>query len=119
REGLLHAAVEAIGQKGYVATSLQDIADRAGVSKGAVHYHFGTKEELIDAVLGYCDQRLREEAERAWRGAGEAGSAGAPGDRIRRMLEAMWRARCERHAEMAVLTDLLALGVHDERVKNA
>ncbi|QEO08562.1 TetR/AcrR family transcriptional regulator [Protaetiibacter larvae] len=49
--GLLQAALEEFASDGYLATSLQSIADRAGVSKASVLYHYGSKETLLDAVL--------------------------------------------------------------------
>lgn len=46
------AALEEFAASGYLATSIQAIADRAGVSKASVLYHYNSKETLLDAVLG-------------------------------------------------------------------
>lgn len=51
REKLLAAAMELIGERGYQGTTLADIGRRAGVSRGLVTYHFGTKEACIREVL--------------------------------------------------------------------
>ena len=40
RERLLHAAVELVSEHGYEATTLGDIADRAGSARGLVSYYF-------------------------------------------------------------------------------
>lgn len=48
---LLQAALEEFASAGYLGTSLQSIADRAGVSKASVLYHYTSKETLLDAVL--------------------------------------------------------------------
>ncbi len=37
--------------RGYEAVSIRDIAERAGVKKASVFYHFGTKEKLFEGVL--------------------------------------------------------------------
>ncbi len=47
REQILHSAVQLFGTKGYQATSIQDICDLAGVSKGAVFHYFNNKSELL------------------------------------------------------------------------
>jgi AcrR family transcriptional regulator len=51
REAILDAAEALFAQKGYEATSLQEIGDRAGVSRGTPNYFFGSKEQLYHAVL--------------------------------------------------------------------
>lgn len=50
-EDLRRVALEEFASAGYHATSLQQIADRAGVSKATVLYHFRSKEELLEAAL--------------------------------------------------------------------
>jgi AcrR family transcriptional regulator len=46
RSGILDAALTAFSQKGYHATSLDDIAGEAGVSKALIYEHFASKQEL-------------------------------------------------------------------------
>ncbi|HSA51801.1 MAG TPA: helix-turn-helix domain-containing protein [Yinghuangia sp.] len=48
---VLAVAVELFGESGFAGTSLQAIADRVGVTKAALYYHFRTKDELLDALL--------------------------------------------------------------------
>jgi AcrR family transcriptional regulator len=48
---LLQAAVESIVEDGYYRTSSNEIARRAGVSWGAIQYHFGSRDELFIGVL--------------------------------------------------------------------
>jgi len=57
RQRLLDAAAIVFGRKGVASASLDDVADVAGLTKGAVYSNFSNKEELIAAVL---DQRLGE-----------------------------------------------------------
>jgi len=47
REQILQSAVQLFGTKGYQSTSIQDICDLAGVSKGAVFHYFNNKGELL------------------------------------------------------------------------
>jgi TetR/AcrR family transcriptional repressor of nem operon len=49
---LLDAALSVIRAKGYSATTVEDICQRAGVTKGAFFHHFKTKEALAVAAAG-------------------------------------------------------------------
>ena len=48
---ITHAAMEAFAEHGYEATRVDDVARRAGVSKGLLYLYFKTKEELFKAVI--------------------------------------------------------------------
>jgi AcrR family transcriptional regulator len=48
---LLGAALDLFVEKGFAATRLEDVAARAGVSKGTVYLYFASKEELFRAVI--------------------------------------------------------------------
>ena len=61
RLALLAAAREMFGESGYAATSIEDVAARAGVTKGAVYHHFGGKANLFQAVY---EQVMREVSDR-------------------------------------------------------
>jgi AcrR family transcriptional regulator len=52
REALLDAAAHEFADKGYEATKVSDIAERAGVTTGALYAHFDGKLELLMATLG-------------------------------------------------------------------
>jgi AcrR family transcriptional regulator len=51
-EELRRIALEEFAHAGYAATSLQHVADRAGLSKSSVLYHFSSKEALLEAAVG-------------------------------------------------------------------
>jgi AcrR family transcriptional regulator len=51
RQDLLNAALAVFSRKGYAAARLSDIAQAAGVTRGAIYHHFGGKEELFIALL--------------------------------------------------------------------
>jgi AcrR family transcriptional regulator len=51
RQKILDAAERLFGEQGYGATSLRHIIAEAGVNLAAIHYHFGTKEDLLDQLV--------------------------------------------------------------------
>ncbi|MBJ7450879.1 MAG: TetR/AcrR family transcriptional regulator [Blastococcus sp.] len=48
---VLEAALDLFATHGFDGTSLQEIADRLGITKAAVYYHFRTKDELLLALV--------------------------------------------------------------------
>ncbi len=48
---LLAAAIDLFVERGFAATRLEDVARRAGVSKGTLYLYFENKEELFKAVV--------------------------------------------------------------------
>lgn len=50
-EELIEAALAVFGERGYKATTLEEVARRAGVSKGTVYLYFDSKEALFRAVV--------------------------------------------------------------------
>ncbi|MFF3213322.1 TetR/AcrR family transcriptional regulator [Streptomyces sp. NPDC002886] len=51
RERLLHATVELVAERGFEATTLGDIADRAGTARGLVSYYFPGKRQLLQSAV--------------------------------------------------------------------
>jgi AcrR family transcriptional regulator len=58
-EDILAAAVEVFARRGFAAADVQEIADKAGVGKGTVYRHFGTKEGLFLAAADRGARQLR------------------------------------------------------------
>ncbi len=50
RQRILQIALELFTLQGFDGTSLQQIADRLGVTKAALYYHFKSKDDLLDSV---------------------------------------------------------------------
>jgi AcrR family transcriptional regulator len=48
---LLDAAEQVFSQKGYANATFHEIAERAGLTRGAIYWHFSDKYQLLDAVL--------------------------------------------------------------------
>lgn len=53
RQQILNAALDVFSRKGYARSTFVDIAEAIGLSKGAVYWHFKTKEDLLIALLEY------------------------------------------------------------------
>lgn len=53
RTALLDAALSLFSSQGYRATSVRDIADRAGTSTGSVYHHFRDKETIFQTLLDH------------------------------------------------------------------
>ena len=51
RETVLDAALAVFSRQGYAATTLDHIAQEAGVTRGAIYWHFGGKAELYNALV--------------------------------------------------------------------
>jgi AcrR family transcriptional regulator len=51
RNAILDAAAEVFDQRGFSGASLSDILTKAGVTKGALYFHFTSKEELARAII--------------------------------------------------------------------
>ncbi|MEU1374654.1 helix-turn-helix domain-containing protein [Streptomyces triculaminicus] len=51
RERLLQATVELVDERGYEATTLADIADRAGAARGLISYYFPGKRQLLQSAV--------------------------------------------------------------------
>lgn len=56
RQALLKAATTVFSRQGYAATRLEDIAEAAKVTRGAVYHHFGSKAELFAEIIDNADQ---------------------------------------------------------------
>lgn len=65
---ILDAASELFADKGFSGTSTEDVAERAGVSKGSIFYNFGSKEALGEAVISEGAEQLRGAVLEAHRG---------------------------------------------------
>jgi AcrR family transcriptional regulator len=60
-ERLISAATELFAAKGFDRVAVQEIVDRAGVTKGAMYHYFGSKDDLLHEIYGSV---LRMQTER-------------------------------------------------------
>ena len=88
RGEILDAALACFAARGYHETSVDDIAERAGLSKGAIYWHFKGKRELFLALVDRFSERALAELDAVaeapdWRAALRVVFAG-----VRQQLEA-------------------------------
>ena len=83
-EALVRAAYRLIASKGIERTTLQDIADAAGVSKALAVYYFKTKENLLLAAIRWVLGRVAE------RMTGVVDSVEAPEEKVQAMIDAIF-----------------------------
>jgi AcrR family transcriptional regulator len=73
RNHIQAVALELFAERGYDGTSLREIAERLGVTKAALYYHYRSKEEILtsvieeflanlEALLGWAQQRRADSA---------------------------------------------------------
>jgi AcrR family transcriptional regulator len=60
REKVLAAGLELFGERGYHATSIADIGERAGISKSVLYHYFGSKAGLYEAIAETQGRELLE-----------------------------------------------------------
>lgn len=84
RERLLGAMLNATAELGYLETNVQDVIDRAGVSRPTFYEHFSNKEDCFLAAFDSSAERLRKLVHGAARDGGEVWR-----ERVRRGLEAL------------------------------
>jgi len=61
RQQLLDTAARLFADQGAASTSMEEIALEAGVTKGLLHYYFGSKAELLSAIIQESELRTRIE----------------------------------------------------------
>lgn len=86
RELLLEATIECLIEVGYARTTVHEICQRAGLSRGAQQHHFTTKAELMASALQHLFAKLSAEVI----GAGERLPPGP--ERITAGIDLLWQA---------------------------
>lgn len=106
RSALLEAATALFATRGYLRTSLEDVAAAAHVTRGAVYHHFAGKQALFEAVLEAQEQQGVAEI---------LGAAGAddPWEAATQALDAFLTKCCDPvYGRLAWLEGPTALGWH-------
>ena len=86
RERLIVAMLNAAAELGYLETNVQDVIDRAGVSRPTFYEHFSNKEDCFLAAFDTSAERLRKKVDAAVRKGGDVWR-----DRVRFGLQALLR----------------------------
>ncbi len=60
RQQLIEATIDSLARRGYADTTLADVADGAGLSRGIVNFHFESKENLLVATLQFMAEEYSD-----------------------------------------------------------
>ncbi|GER90487.1 DNA-binding transcriptional repressor AcrR [Dictyobacter vulcani] len=102
RKRLLDAALESFHTHGYAATTLEDIARRAGITRGAIQWHFGSKADLFNTLVRECYQRVAIQFQAIYT------QGGTPLQALRRILLS-WLTYPEQDADFRIMLELTLL----------
>ncbi|GAA3975178.1 TetR/AcrR family transcriptional regulator [Actinomadura viridis] len=98
RDDLLAGAKACLAEKGYGHTTARDIAAASGAHLASIGYHFGSKDNLMNAAVLEATSEWGDTIEAAVRNAGE----GTPAQKVRAALDELFAAvPRERHLLMA------------------
>jgi AcrR family transcriptional regulator len=97
REQLLEVALHVFAERGFHQTSMNDVAEAAGVTKPVVYQHFTSKRALYLELLELVSQRLMAEIDRA------TSSAGGPRQQVERGLRAYFHFVVESRDEYQLM----------------
>lgn len=86
RTALLDAAIDCLVEHGYADTTTRRIAERAGVTPGALQHHFASKAELLGDTVGH----IRVKWAQAIFAEAAAAEAAPIRERHERLLDRMW-----------------------------
>lgn len=92
---ILDAALALFAHRGVTATSVDDIAAKAGIAKGSIYYNFGSKETLAQELMVHHITRLHDSI--------QAAAATASGAAGRRAIVAALLSEMEAHPDVAQL----------------
>lgn len=96
RERVLRAAVRLFAEKGYHGTGVAEIGDAAGLQRGALYYHIGSKEDLLLVLL-------RRHVEESLEGEEHIAALDVdPAEKLRLLLRHHVRTLTERGAEASI-----------------
>ncbi|HET8649044.1 MAG TPA: TetR/AcrR family transcriptional regulator [Gemmatimonadales bacterium] len=87
RAAVLTAALEVFVEMGFERATLQDVADRAGVTKGALYHYFDSKNELYLEVIR---DRIAAQVQASQALVAAAEPSKSREELLRQLLEAMW-----------------------------
>ncbi len=75
RQQLIEATIDSLAKRGYAETTLADVAEGAGLSRGIVNFHFESKENLLIATLQFLAEEYTAHVEAALAKAGASAAA--------------------------------------------
>ncbi len=105
KEEILEVATHLFAERGYEGTSMSDVAERVGIRKASLFYHFTTKDSLYEAVVDRLVKRLGLALE------GVYGGTGTFAERLEAAADALTTALGQRpYAARLLLRESIGLG---------
>ncbi|MGH9846643.1 MAG: TetR/AcrR family transcriptional regulator [Blastocatellia bacterium] len=109
REELIKATYFEVAEKGYSVVTLQDIARRAGVSKGSTLYYFATKEDLFLGALEWMVEQMHGRMAEA------IAAASDPVEKIKAIIRAIFANAQESRQFFLAYSDFVSIGTRNKR----
>ena len=114
RDSICKATIQLLAELGYAETTIAGVAQNAGFSKGAVQYHFPTKEELIAATVEHLLMRTESSASQSYESVDSAllnaWQRLVNTSAYRALLEVLNAARIDRKLRLRISAELVAWG---------
>lgn len=107
RSRVIQAAAGVFAEKGYHATSMDDIAKELGVSRGALYQYFRNKEDILQEIFLLNQQRMRDWLERY----------GDDADLLSIAERMFDEVIVEKAAIMPIHFEVISLASHDEAIR--
>ncbi|RPJ57396.1 MAG: TetR/AcrR family transcriptional regulator [Acidobacteria bacterium] len=107
RENIRAAAMTLFAEKGFAATTTREICEKARVTKPALYYHFGNKEQLYTGIVFDAFQEYLKELDQA------ASRSGSYKEKFIKVITAIFQF-CERQPETTRMVFRMALAPEKE-----
>lgn len=112
-QAIVEAGYRCLARDGYARTSMQRIADEAGVQKRMLHYYFDTREKLFAELVAYVGDRMLLPVEEAISGLEE------PEQIVNLGFDRLWRELVTEPELQGVYLGLLAESVGDPALRES
>ena len=109
REQMIQATIETVAATGLQQATLAKIADRLGIAKGGIIYHFDGRDQLIDAALTQVYERIGQAVE------DHVAGAASTRDGVRRYITALMGYLDEHRLEVRLIAEAFARPQDPER----
>lgn len=108
---LLRATFREVGEKGFSEVTLDDIAHRAGVSKGVTLYYFESKEHLFRELFGWLIDSIHERMRAAVEGVDD------PLEKVRALIAVIFPSPSKNRAFFRAFVDFCGLAARRENFR--
>ncbi len=108
RSKIVEAGFKIFSTKGYSESTMDDVAAELGVSKGAIYLYFGGKEDLLEAIYKWTQEKSRDGLQSAFRGK----------DLDSALEEAYKQLFEERQPQFRIMFEMTGIATYDERVRS-